>query len=152
MKKLVLGLATIFMFLLGSITPAFAYDANGNPEYGDPGFDPYTQMTEEELHEAQRKSIEESMTPKERLMKNGFSIWFVFVFGLMVVIVIASVSDSINNKRETSRLSDDMKEWSKNASTNNSNNTSTNEYQVNVHATIDRTENADNLFDDDYLI
>lgn len=109
-------------------------------------------MTEEELHEAQRKSIEESMTPKERLMKNGFSIWFVFVFGLMVVIVIASVSDSINNKRETSRLSDDMKEWSKNASTNNSNNTLTNEYQVNVHATIDRTENADNLFDDDYLI
>ena len=92
------------------------------------------------------------MTPKERLMKNGFSIWFVFVFGLMVVIVIASVSDSINNKRETSRLSDDMKEWSKNASTNNSNNTLTNEYQVNVHATIDRTENADNLFDDDYLI
>lgn len=45
-----------------------------------------------------------------------------------------------------------MKEWSKNASTNNSNNTLTNEYQVNVHATIDRTENADNLFDDDYLI
>lgn len=152
MKKLVLGLTTAFMVLLGSITPAFAYDANGNPEYGDPGFDPYTQMTEEELHEAQRKSIEERMTPMERFMKNGFSIWFVFIVGGIAVIVVTSISDSINNKRETSRLSDDMKEWSKNASTNNSNNTLTNEYQVNVHATIDRTENADNLFDDDYLI
>ena len=60
MKKLVLGLATIFMFLLGSITPAFAYDANGNPEYGDPGFDPYTQMTEEnymKLKENQLKRV-----------------------------------------------------------------------------------------------
>lgn len=152
MKKLVLGLTTAFMVLLASITPAFAYDANGNPEYGDPGFDPYTQMTEEELHEAQRKSIEERMTPMERFMKNGFSIWFVFIVGGIAVIVVTSISDSINNKRETSRLSDDMKEWSKNASTNNSNNTLTNEYQVNVHATIDRTENANNLFDDDYLI
>lgn len=93
MKKLLLSIATIIVATLGSITPAFAYDANGNPEYGDPGFNPYEEMTPDELSQAQSQRVRDSMNatlaeeglPSTETMLTGFKVLLLLMVGAVIV-------------------------------------------------------------------
>lgn len=52
MKKLVLGMATVFMLMLGSVSPVLAYEYDGVDT---------SEMTQEELWAAQEKHLQERM-------------------------------------------------------------------------------------------
>lgn len=93
MKKLLLSFATVIVATLGSITPAFAYDANGNPEYGDPGFNPYEEMTPDEFSQAQSQRVRNSMNatlaeeglPSTETMITGFKLLPLLMVGAIII-------------------------------------------------------------------
>ena len=57
MKKLVLGMATAFMLMLGSISPVLAYEYDGVDT---------SEMTQEELWAAQEKHLQERIGTTSR--------------------------------------------------------------------------------------
>lgn len=60
MKKLVLGMATVFMLMLGSVSPVLAYEYDGVDT---------SEMTQEELWAAQEKHLQERMEASEDMQK-----------------------------------------------------------------------------------
>lgn len=115
MKKFLLAFATVIVATLGSITPAFAYDANGNPEYGDPGFNPYEEMTPEELSQAQSQRVRDSMNatlaeeglPSTTAMLTGFKLLLLLMVGAVIVkgVFFACVASNMSHTKSSSKRS-----------------------------------------------
>ena len=115
MKKILLSVATVIVATLGSITPAFAYDANGNPEYGDPGFNPYTEMTPEELSQAQSQRVKDSMNvtlaeeglPSTTAMLTGFKLLLLLMVGAIIIkgVFFACVASNMSHTKSSSKKS-----------------------------------------------
>lgn len=155
MKKLVLGMATVFMLMLGSVSPVLAYEYDGVDT---------SEMTQEELWAAQEKHLQERMEASEDMQKTKKTVDTMFqVFPvLMVIMVGGTVICSIYNAFSTSHISDDMSEWSNSSSKDDYNNYDQRDYeqaveeQIKVHASVHKQEKEikknSNLFDDDYLI
>ena len=115
MKKFLLAFATVIVATLGSITPAFAYDANGNPEYGDPGFNPYEEMTPEELSQAQSQRVRDSMNatlaeeglPSTTAILTGFKLLLLLMVGAVIVkgVFFACVASNMSHAKSGSKKS-----------------------------------------------
>lgn len=60
MKKLVLGMATVFMLMLGSVSPVLAYEYDGVDT---------SEMTQEELWAAQEKHLQERIEASEDMQR-----------------------------------------------------------------------------------
>lgn len=115
MKKIFLSFATIIVATLGSITPAFAYDANGNPEYGDPGFNPYEEMTPDELSQAQSQRVRDSMNvtlaeeglPSTETMLTGGKLLLLLMVGAVIVkgVFFACVASNMSHTKSSSKKS-----------------------------------------------
>ena len=155
MKKLVLGMATAFMLMLGSISPVLAYEYDGVDT---------SEMTQEELWAAQEKHLQERIETSEAMQRTKKTVdtMFQVIPVLMVIMVGGTVICSIYNAFSTSHISDDMSEWSNSSSKYDYNNYDQRDYeqaveeQVKVHASVHKQEKEikknSNLFDDDYLI
>lgn len=109
MKKLVLGMATAFMLMLGSISPVLAYEYDGVDT---------SEMTQEELWAAQEKHLQERIETSEDMQRTKKTVdtMFQVIPVLMVIMVGGTVICSIYNAFSTSHISDDMSEWSNSSS------------------------------------